>query len=143
MLWRELDEYTEDELRWELKRRAACAKEGRCSYCGRECRDTPCKFPERHEGRQVEQPHWSQFVRELPPVPKIQTGGAMGGGLKFVDNDGEVLEVKSSDGGLDFRAGSASKVRLDSNAVMALLLNLQRWQRKHNLQMPTKVEGDL
>lgn len=44
----DLDEYTEDELRGELRRRRILQAERKCDYCERP-NDTPaCRFPERH-----------------------------------------------------------------------------------------------
>lgn len=45
---KELDEYTEVELKEELKRRFKAKEKGRCDYCGRYPTDEACRFPERH-----------------------------------------------------------------------------------------------
>lgn len=44
---RDLDEYTEEELRAELRRREAFRALGLCDYCGRPALTT-CRFPDRH-----------------------------------------------------------------------------------------------
>lgn len=46
---RDLDEYTEDELRKELTRRIEARSKGNCDYCGRPGDSTPCRFDARHE----------------------------------------------------------------------------------------------
>lgn len=46
---KDLDEYTTDELRAELSRRANVLAEGNCDYCGRAGDSSPCRFPERHQ----------------------------------------------------------------------------------------------
>jgi len=45
---RDLDEYSDEELREELGRRAKLAKKGRCTYCKRPVTASHCRFPERH-----------------------------------------------------------------------------------------------
>lgn len=46
---RDLDEYNEQELLDELKRRAGARARGVCDYCGRYCDTPPCRFPVRHQ----------------------------------------------------------------------------------------------
>lgn len=46
---KDLDEYSEEDLDAELKRRADLRLKGLCDYCGRH-RDMPtCRMPKRHE----------------------------------------------------------------------------------------------
>lgn len=48
---RTLEEYTENELHDELKRRAFLKSQNKCIYCGREINaQPPCKFSEWHKG---------------------------------------------------------------------------------------------
>lgn len=42
---KDLDEYTDEELKRELARRERCKKEGRCSYCGRLAQTNPVSSP--------------------------------------------------------------------------------------------------
>lgn len=45
---KDLDEYTEKELKAELERRKDLRDEGRCDYC-KQLGNTPdCRYPERH-----------------------------------------------------------------------------------------------
>lgn len=44
----DLDEYTEEQLVTELRRRLAARKAGKCDYCNRPPTEPTCKFPERH-----------------------------------------------------------------------------------------------
>ena len=46
---KDLDEYTDDEIVAEFKRRLQCIRSSLCSYCNRPVGETPCKFPDRHE----------------------------------------------------------------------------------------------
>lgn len=46
---RDLDEYSEAELRAELTRRAQVRSTGACDYCGRPVNAEPCRFPARHQ----------------------------------------------------------------------------------------------
>jgi hypothetical protein len=50
---RDLDEYTDTEIRAEHIRRNACANREECSYCGKSQFDPPCRFPDRHRTRVV------------------------------------------------------------------------------------------
>lgn len=46
---KDLDEYTQEELKAELTRRQLQQSQGNCDYCGRKCGAfPPCKFHERH-----------------------------------------------------------------------------------------------
>lgn len=44
----DLDEYDDDRLVGEMKRRAQLRTQGLCTYCERSGTTRPCKFPERH-----------------------------------------------------------------------------------------------
>lgn len=46
---KDLDEYTEEQLNNELKRRQDLRNEGKCDYCGQLGNTPNCKFPERHK----------------------------------------------------------------------------------------------
>jgi hypothetical protein len=46
---KDLDEYTDEQLREELERREKATESGLCGYCGRLPTEPACKFPERHE----------------------------------------------------------------------------------------------
>ena len=48
---RDLDEFTEEELRDELARREEARRLGLCDYCGRNGNATKCHFPSRHPSR--------------------------------------------------------------------------------------------
>ena len=45
---RDLDEYTDDELTNEIRRRAEHRRLGQCHYCGRPVTAEPCKFKNLH-----------------------------------------------------------------------------------------------
>lgn len=45
---KDLDEYTDAQLREELARREQARAEGRCDYCGRGNAASACRFPNRH-----------------------------------------------------------------------------------------------
>lgn len=45
---RGLDEYSDEELVKEIKRRTAARKKGLCSYCGQKRDAKPCRYPELH-----------------------------------------------------------------------------------------------
>lgn len=45
---KDLDEYTEQQLKNELERRRSLRDEGKCDYCQQLGNTTDCKFPERH-----------------------------------------------------------------------------------------------
>lgn len=46
--FRDIDEYTEAQLRAELERRASLRERGLCDYCGQAQSAKPCRFPDRH-----------------------------------------------------------------------------------------------
>ena len=45
---KDLDEYTDDELKDELGRRKQLMLKGLCTYCNRPGETPTCKFPDRH-----------------------------------------------------------------------------------------------
>jgi hypothetical protein len=45
---KDLDEYTEAELKAELERRQKAREAGLCDYCGRQPSQPACRFPERY-----------------------------------------------------------------------------------------------
>ncbi len=66
---KDLDEYTEHELRQELARREAAVTEGRCDYCGRPGLVEPaCKFPERHSRAAQQQQRLNRIAAGIPQV---------------------------------------------------------------------------
>ena len=46
---KELDEFTEAELRAEIRRRLRMRATGRCDYCERHVSTGACRFPQRHK----------------------------------------------------------------------------------------------
>ena len=50
---RDLDDYSEKELRDEISRREVLAKKGLCTYCEGKRNTTPCQYPARHKGREL------------------------------------------------------------------------------------------
>jgi hypothetical protein len=48
-LLRSLDEHTEADLLGELAKRKRLREEGKCDYCERSYKTSPCKFPGRHQ----------------------------------------------------------------------------------------------
>jgi hypothetical protein len=48
---RDLDEYSDEELREEIARREDCRARGVCSYCGKNGNATKCRFKDRHPNR--------------------------------------------------------------------------------------------
>jgi hypothetical protein len=48
---RDLDEFSEEELRDELARREEARRLGLCDYCGRNGNATKCRFSNRHPSR--------------------------------------------------------------------------------------------
>lgn len=47
-MFKDLDEYTLEEIEQEVIRRVLCQVNSKCDYCGRAFDTTPCKFKERH-----------------------------------------------------------------------------------------------
>ncbi|MGD9749416.1 MAG: hypothetical protein AB7W59_00310 [Acidimicrobiia bacterium] len=45
---KDLDEYSEDQLKGELERRAGLRAKGLCDYCGRPPSEPACRFQGRH-----------------------------------------------------------------------------------------------
>lgn len=45
---KDLDDYTDAELKAELKRRVALREKGLCSYCKRSVKLSTCRYPDRH-----------------------------------------------------------------------------------------------
>ena len=48
---RDLDEFTEEELREKLARREECRARGVCDYCEKNGNAPKCRFPRRHPSR--------------------------------------------------------------------------------------------
>lgn len=64
--YKDLDEYTEQELKDELERRRTLRDEGKCDYCQQYGNTILCKFPERHRIAQI---HWDTIGRfQVPPT---------------------------------------------------------------------------
>lgn len=65
---RDLDEYSEIELRTELTRRETARILGICDYCERKPTEPACRFPERHSVR-------SQCIHGIFPCPICRAQG--------------------------------------------------------------------
>ncbi len=70
MNWKELDEYSDQELRDEINRRLGAGWKGQCDYCGRTSDTPPCKFPERHAAAAGKKVNTEPRKPVQPPVPQ-------------------------------------------------------------------------
>lgn len=58
---RDLDEYSDEELREEIARREDCRARGVCDYCGKNGNAPKCRFKNRHPNRERKQAKASAF----------------------------------------------------------------------------------